>query len=279
MADETYTGKQAVAPFETDEVKLSREAELEDVVKQILERIREIEWNFLDLHAEDPNILLRELLPITQQTVRLTSSLTAPPLPEELPVDETIKQTNTVLVTKRQLEVLRELETGSSITEISQAFSIMEKTVKEHLTNIYRRLGVTNRAEAVRISRETVFEVNENKRYFKGNSNTDLVILTNREVAVLKLLQTGLSNEDIAQALLIKVHTVKFHLSNIYRKTGATNRTEAAVFYVERGIDTDYDTQDREQKLRRLLSHASVLIAEAAKEHGVLELLQRASRK
>jgi DNA-binding NarL/FixJ family response regulator len=278
MADKTYPDKQAVAPFEADEVKLSREAELEEVVKQILERVRELEWNFLDLHAKDPNILLGKFLLITQLTVQLTSDLSPPLLPEELPVDETIKQTNTVLVTKRQLDVLTELKKGSSNIEIGQVLSIDENTVKEHLTKIYRKLGVTNRTEAVKISRETVIEVNENKRKFKGNLNTDFIFLTNREFAVLELLSTGLSNEEIAQALLIKVHTVKCHLLNIYRKIGADSRTQAAVFYFERAI-TDHDIEDREQKLRRLLADASVLIAEAAKEHEALELLQRTSSK
>jgi DNA-binding NarL/FixJ family response regulator len=51
--------------------------------------------------------------------------------------------------------------------------------------------------------------------------------LTERETEVLTLLSTGLANKQIAAALGISEHTVKFHVSSIYTKLNATNRTEA----------------------------------------------------
>ncbi|MCB0882049.1 MAG: response regulator transcription factor [Thermoleophilia bacterium] len=51
--------------------------------------------------------------------------------------------------------------------------------------------------------------------------------LTERELAILKLVAEGLSNLDIASKLYVTEQTVKFHLSNIYRKLGVGNRTEA----------------------------------------------------
>jgi DNA-binding NarL/FixJ family response regulator len=51
--------------------------------------------------------------------------------------------------------------------------------------------------------------------------------LTNRELAVLKLVAEGPSNVDIARMLCVTEQTVKFHLSNIYQKLGVRNRTEA----------------------------------------------------
>lgn len=51
--------------------------------------------------------------------------------------------------------------------------------------------------------------------------------LTPREAEVLQLLAQGLPNKQIALALKISEHTVKFHISSIYSKLGATNRTEA----------------------------------------------------
>lgn len=51
--------------------------------------------------------------------------------------------------------------------------------------------------------------------------------LTDREVEVLQRIAQGLANKQIAVALGISEHTVKFHLSSIYAKLGATNRTEA----------------------------------------------------
>ena len=51
--------------------------------------------------------------------------------------------------------------------------------------------------------------------------------LTGRETEVLTLLSRGLANKQIAVALAISEHTVKFHVSSIYTKLNATNRTQA----------------------------------------------------
>ncbi len=51
--------------------------------------------------------------------------------------------------------------------------------------------------------------------------------LTDREAEVLALLAKGLANKQIAAALGISEHTVKFHVSSIYSKLNVTNRTEA----------------------------------------------------
>lgn len=51
--------------------------------------------------------------------------------------------------------------------------------------------------------------------------------LTERETEVLGLLSKGLANKQIAAALAISEHTVKFHISSIYSKLNATNRTQA----------------------------------------------------
>ena len=51
--------------------------------------------------------------------------------------------------------------------------------------------------------------------------------LTDRESEVIGLLAKGLANKQIAVALSISEHTVKFHVSSIYAKLNVTNRTEA----------------------------------------------------
>jgi DNA-binding NarL/FixJ family response regulator len=52
--------------------------------------------------------------------------------------------------------------------------------------------------------------------------------LTKRELEILRLVSEGASNADVARKLWVTEQTVKFHLSNIYRKLGVANRTEAA---------------------------------------------------
>jgi DNA-binding NarL/FixJ family response regulator len=57
--------------------------------------------------------------------------------------------------------------------------------------------------------------------------------LTAREMEVLQNMAAGLANKQIALALNISEHTVKFHLSSLYAKLGVSSRTEA----VRRGIE------------------------------------------
>ena len=60
--------------------------------------------------------------------------------------------------------------------------------------------------------------------------------LTEREREVLALLAQGKSNKDIAAALVITERTVKFHVSSIMGKLGASNRTEVVTLAAQKGI-------------------------------------------
>lgn len=60
--------------------------------------------------------------------------------------------------------------------------------------------------------------------------------LTNRETDVLQLVAQGLTNKQIALALRISEHTVKFHVSSIYAKLNVSNRTEAVRKGARQGI-------------------------------------------
>jgi len=73
----------------------------------------------------------------------------------------------------------------------------------------------------------------ENKQ--KGNEN-----LTEREIEVLKLAATGMSNKEIAEELSVTVRTVKAHISNLFAKMDVASRTEAILKAVREGwLDLD----------------------------------------
>ena len=57
--------------------------------------------------------------------------------------------------------------------------------------------------------------------------------LTEREMDVLRMMKEGLSNPDIAKKLIVSRSTVKFHVSNILQKLGASTRTEAVAAAIE----------------------------------------------
>ena len=85
----------------------------------------------------------------------------------------------------------------------------------------------------------------EGRPYIFGDfeiDNIDVVLpdeaLTAREREVLELLSRGLPNKLIARRLQISEHTVKFHVSSIYAKLGASSRTDAVSRGVRRGLIT-----------------------------------------
>jgi DNA-binding NarL/FixJ family response regulator len=60
--------------------------------------------------------------------------------------------------------------------------------------------------------------------------------LTNRELEVLQLLSTGKSNSNISTLLSISEGTVKFHINNIFTKLGVSDRTQAVITALQRGL-------------------------------------------
>lgn len=60
--------------------------------------------------------------------------------------------------------------------------------------------------------------------------------LTPRELEVLELLASGLSNKEIAERLGVSFHTVKFHVNSILGKLGASSRTEVVALAARAGL-------------------------------------------
>jgi len=70
--------------------------------------------------------------------------------------------------------------------------------------------------------------------------------LTSRELQILRLAAAGLSNGRIAELLFVTDPTVKFHLSNVYRKLGMANRTQASHYaHVHGLLDVDFAADAR----------------------------------
>jgi DNA-binding NarL/FixJ family response regulator len=61
-----------------------------------------------------------------------------------------------------------------------------------------------------------------------ADANAAAAVLTKREREILRLVAEGHSNSQLARMLWVTEQTVKFHLSNIYRKLDVANRTEAS---------------------------------------------------
>ena len=85
---------------------------------------------------------------------------------------------------------------------------------------------------------------------------TEHCSLTERELEILQLVASGATNGDIARQLWITQQTVKFHVSNVYRKLGVGNRTEACHYAHVNGLVFERESTP-EAIARKLVAAAS----------------------
>lgn len=76
-----------------------------------------------------------------------------------------------------------------------------------------------------------------NAKMIETNKDAEKIkSLTKRELDVLKLLAVGMFNKEVGKRLEISERTVKNHVSNIFKKLGLTDRTQAAVFAIRNNL-------------------------------------------
>lgn len=76
-----------------------------------------------------------------------------------------------------------------------------------------------------------------NAKMIETNKDAEKIkSLTRRELDVLKLLAVGMYNKEVGKRLEISERTVKNHVSNIFKKLGVTDRTQAAVFAIRNNL-------------------------------------------
>jgi len=157
-------------------------------------------------------------------------------------------------------EELERLFAGASEGEESRATSIVLLTDEYHdlLTNETVRAGVraalprASTGDQIIAAVEAVAaglfvwrpdSIDSLPNFTPSRESTETVVstskvdaLTEREVEVLGMLAEGLGNKTIAYRLGISEHTVKFHVSSVIAKLGASGRTEAVTIGIRRGL-------------------------------------------
>lgn len=81
--------------------------------------------------------------------------------------------------------------------------------------------------------KNNIFQVPEQNDTKSYSNSFDL---TTREMEILKLVAAGKSNKDIADELVLSIHTVKNHLKNILQKLCVEDRTQAAILAIKENL-------------------------------------------
>jgi len=142
------------------------------------------------------------------------------------------------------LAAMREAELTAAVlvlTSSSDDQHLVQAIKAGALSYLPKTAGVDQVVEAVRAAArgECVLQPPATARLLRKlrhESADPLSLLTPRETDVLKGLAQGRSNREIARALSVSEETVKSHVSSILAKLGLADRTQAAIFALQRHL-------------------------------------------
>ena len=86
------------------------------------------------------------------------------------------------------------------------------------------------------VLRDSLRALSATTKAASSTDNLDIPSLTEQEVRILTLIAEGLTNSDIAEVLTVSLNTVKTHVRNIFVKLGVSDRTQAAIWAIRRGL-------------------------------------------
>ncbi|GII57697.1 DNA-binding response regulator [Planotetraspora thailandica] len=150
-----------------------------------------------------------------------------------------------VMPGKDGLAVLREMEPGPAVIVLASFLDderVIEAVRLGALSYLSKTTAVDRVVEAVRAAAVggSVLEAGTAalliERVRQGRRRDPMDLLTPREVQVLAELARGRSNAEIARSLKLGRETVKTHVSSILTKLGLADRTQAAIFGLQRGL-------------------------------------------
>src|SRR5204862_799540 len=98
---------------------------------------------------------------------------------------------------------------------------------------VVKTASETDIGAALRLAQKTAIHLARSVPATNGND-----ALTRREYEILQLVAEGHSNAVIGRKFWLAEQTVKFHLSNVYRKIGVRNRTAAARWAELHGVSS-----------------------------------------
>ena len=113
---------------------------------------------------------------------------------------------------------------------------LMKDTTSEGVINAIRTVASGEAILDMEILELVIKELSEATR--PTGLRDEIPALTPQEVRVLQLITEGLDNGTIAEILSLSPNTVKSHVRNIFSKLGVSDRTQAAIWAIRRGLST-----------------------------------------
>ncbi len=111
---------------------------------------------------------------------------------------------------------------------------LLKNTPPEELVQAVRVVAAGDALLAPSITRRVIEDYSRRSAPRRKDAGLDL--LTERELEVLRLLATGLSNAELAGRLFLGEGTIKTHVSHVLSKLGLRDRVQAVVFAYESGL-------------------------------------------
>jgi DNA-binding CsgD family transcriptional regulator len=133
------------------------------------------------------------------------------------------------------------LMAGKSLPDVAAEFDISVTVVGRQFKSILKKAGVRTHGDLLRAVhgiavKGDALAAQTDPAILPRTSRGDDADLSSREAEILRWMKDGKTNAQIAAIISISAKTVEFHLRNIMRKLGASNRTSAVVIAIRRGL-------------------------------------------
>ncbi|MEU6034516.1 response regulator transcription factor [Actinomadura sp. NPDC047616] len=106
---------------------------------------------------------------------------------------------------------------------------LLKDVRRDDLVHAVRVVAAGESLLAPAITRRLISDITRNRPRAGTTASDRLAVLTERERETLRLLGRGLSNAEIAAAMVVSEHTVKTHVSNVLSKLGIRDRVQAVI--------------------------------------------------
>jgi DNA-binding NarL/FixJ family response regulator len=113
---------------------------------------------------------------------------------------------------------------------------LLKDVRRDDLVHAVRVVAAGESLLAPTVTRRLIRDLARNRPREGQQPAQRLAMLTARELETLRLLGRGLSNTEIAVAMVVSEHTVKTHVSNLLSKLGLRDRTQAVITAYETGL-------------------------------------------